>query len=88
MAATDSSLKTDLPIAREETTHEEAPPVPPTGDECRECAVCSYDMRPGEDLLSCPHCGARAHRSHFLEWAKIKRSCPNCHERLEQADFE
>jgi hypothetical protein len=86
--APQSVLEMDQPLTSEQATHKEVPPIPPPGDDGQRCVICRYDMRPGEDVLTCPHCGARAHRSHFLEWAKIKRSCPKCHETLEQTDFQ
>jgi predicted RNA-binding Zn-ribbon protein involved in translation (DUF1610 family) len=87
MMAPHTVLEMDQPLTSKEAAHGEAAATPPN-DGGRRCVVCGYDIRSGEDVLSCPHCGVRAHRSHFLEWARIKRSCPKCHEILEQTDFQ
>ncbi|MHA1264714.1 MAG: PCI domain-containing protein [Candidatus Helarchaeota archaeon] len=43
------------------------------------CMVCNLTINPAkEEIVYCPHCNAPAHRSHLIEWIKIKRTCPNC----------
>jgi len=79
---------TNQPPVGQEIHVEEASLAPPACGRPEQCVVCSHDLSSREAVLACPHCGARAHRSHFLEWAKIKRSCPQCHETLEQTDFQ
>jgi Zn finger protein HypA/HybF involved in hydrogenase expression len=51
------------------------------------CCVCKLPMTPHKAEAWCPHCFARAHRSHLLEWVKIKGFCPNCSADLKLLDF-
>jgi predicted RNA-binding Zn-ribbon protein involved in translation (DUF1610 family) len=76
------------PLAVEGPQPVEEPSAPPMAGKGPRCIVCSYPIKPGEAALACPHCGARAHRSHFLEWIKIKRTCPKCQQPLEPSDLE
>ncbi|MEM1659156.1 MAG: hypothetical protein QXK94_09000 [Candidatus Jordarchaeales archaeon] len=52
----------------------------------RKCVVCLCEVKPSEDILTCPFCGAIGHRSHFLEWLKVKALCPNCKKSLKERD--
>lgn len=47
------------------------------------CTVCNNSIVPLDSTLSCPHCGGRAHRIHFLEYLKVKGTCPNCRANLD-----
>lgn len=47
------------------------------------CIVCSMPITHIDSTLSCPHCETSAHRIHFLEYLKVKASCPNCHNKLD-----
>lgn len=51
------------------------------------CIVCSFPIYNFEKLLKCPKCCTLAHRSHFLEWIKIKGYCPKCQASLKYVDF-
>lgn len=46
------------------------------------CSVCRKVIIAGKDTLVCPNCGALSHRSHILEWLKVKGTCPSCGKRL------
>ena len=50
------------------------------------CSVCNTNIVPGDSIVGCPHCGAQGHRDHFLEWIKIRGTCPNCKEKLSRLD--
>ncbi len=42
------------------------------------CSVCLSKIESSEDILKCPYCEAIAHKSHLLEWLKLKGVCPVC----------
>ncbi len=43
------------------------------------CMVCNLIISPSKDeIIYCPHCSSPAHRTHLIEWIKIKGFCPNC----------
>jgi hypothetical protein len=42
------------------------------------CMICAFAFRNEEPILSCPHCGALAHRIEMLEWLHVKGLCPAC----------
>lgn len=46
------------------------------------CMVCARLIDADELILSCPHCGGQAHRSHLEEWLKSKGVCPMCRRKL------
>ena len=52
------------------------------GEIIDQCTVCQLAIYEKEEVLKCPHCGASAHKSHLLEWVKIKGYCPNCSNNL------
>jgi sporulation-control protein spo0M len=52
-----------------------------------ECMVCDLELKPGEDVVWCPHCGNPAHRAHLIEWIRSKHACPMCRENLSDRDF-
>lgn len=58
------------------------------------CMVCSGSIVPLDSTLSCPNCRGRAHRIHFLEYLKVKGTCPGCrvdldsHELIDDAQVE
>ncbi len=47
------------------------------------CIICSMPITHIDSTLSCPHCEGTAHRIHFLEYLKVKASCPNCQNTLD-----
>ncbi|MFB0563847.1 MAG: RING finger domain-containing protein, partial [Candidatus Lokiarchaeia archaeon] len=51
------------------------------------CSICNNELGSGDVVVSCPHCGAQGHRDHFLEWIKIRGTCPNCKEGLNRLDI-
>jgi len=43
------------------------------------CIVCNLVINPSnEEVVYCSHCHSPAHRSHLIEWVKIKGFCPVC----------
>ena len=43
------------------------------------CMVCNLIINPSEEeIIYCPYCNSPAHRSHLIEWIKIKGICPRC----------
>lgn len=51
------------------------------------CTVCHQTIEYGESILLCPHCNARAHRVHLLEYLKVKGTCPNCQADLDEFEL-
>ncbi|MHA1271654.1 MAG: RING finger domain-containing protein [Candidatus Helarchaeota archaeon] len=41
-----------------------------------QCPICRTEKR--EELIECPSCNTRFHKRCFLEWIKIKGTCPIC----------
>jgi hypothetical protein len=58
--------------------------APPTENVC---CVCKLPITQNQEEAWCPYCFARAHRTHLLEWVKIKGSCPSCSAELKLMDF-
>lgn len=50
------------------------------------CILCKRQIDFSDDWLKCPHCEELAHRSHLLEWVKVKGTCPNCRQPLRPSD--
>ena len=46
------------------------------------CPICKSIMSAKETTISCPSCGVKAHKDHFLEYIKIHGTCPKCGKRL------
>ncbi|MFX1577384.1 MAG: RING finger protein [Promethearchaeota archaeon] len=46
------------------------------------CCVCRLQIRDGEQMVYCPHCGNPAHYRHLAEWVKMKGTCPICRNRI------
>ncbi|MCK5185071.1 MAG: E3 ubiquitin protein ligase [Candidatus Heimdallarchaeota archaeon] len=59
-----------------------------TANLSEKCIVCKRQIRKGERIVSCPHCKAVAHYSHFVEWLKVQGECPSCHARLKVDDIK
>lgn len=51
------------------------------------CIVCKLSIYASEQITKCPICNFVAHRTHLLEWIKIKGKCPNCKANLKYTDF-
>ncbi|MCK4237785.1 MAG: E3 ubiquitin protein ligase [Candidatus Lokiarchaeota archaeon] len=47
------------------------------------CPVCEKSIEIFDEQVICPVCGAKAHKNHFFEWVKMKKSCPVCKKALE-----
>ena len=43
-----------------------------------ECVICRHTIEHESDVINCPTCNSIFHCNHFLEWIKIKGSCPIC----------
>jgi hypothetical protein len=44
----------------------------------QKCAVCEFEVFPGDQVVICPACKAQGHRAHMLEFVKAKGMCPVC----------
>ncbi|NVM02547.1 MAG: hypothetical protein HWN67_09445 [Candidatus Helarchaeota archaeon] len=42
------------------------------------CSVCLSKVESSEEVLKCPYCDTISHKSHLLEWLKLKGVCPVC----------
>jgi len=51
------------------------------------CMVCHHPIEFADSVLICPHCQGQAHRVHFLEYLKVKGSCPNCQADLDEFEL-
>ena len=60
---------------------------PTCGEKAVKCPVCMATIEFGDDFVKCPHCNTLAHRSHLLEWIKIKGICPVCRKILKDIDI-
>ncbi|MDO8057039.1 MAG: hypothetical protein Q6361_09285 [Candidatus Hermodarchaeota archaeon] len=52
------------------------------------CIVCHQTLHQADSILECPHCHGKAHRVHFLEWLKVKGTCPACRATLDSHDLK
>ena len=53
-----------------------------TFETVEKCAVCSFWLYEGEEILLCPSCHAQGHRTHLLEFLKTKGFCPMCNQKM------
>jgi phage FluMu protein Com/ribosomal protein L32 len=67
----------------EATILAEATVCPHCGSPQPICIVCHRSIVPLDSILSCPHCQGQAHRIHFLEYLKVKGTCPRCNTDLD-----
>ena len=67
--------------------HEEENPLH-LGEKIGICIVCQLPMYELEELIKCPTCFTLAHKSDFLEWIKIKGTCPSCGASLKYIDYK
>ncbi len=65
---------------------EETAPTPSSGLQ-HLCMVCNSAIVTTDSALQCPHCGGKAHRSHFLEYLKVKGACPHCQTQLDPPEL-
>ncbi|MFX1476162.1 MAG: hypothetical protein ACFFCO_11885 [Promethearchaeota archaeon] len=59
---------------------------PDCGATQRRCIVCHQFIGQEELYSRCPRCEQLAHRSHLLEWIRVKGTCPYCKRRLRARD--
>ncbi|MFX1476161.1 MAG: hypothetical protein ACFFCO_11880 [Promethearchaeota archaeon] len=52
------------------------------------CMLCKRQIDFNEDWVKCPHCEELAHRTHLLEWIRVKGTCPNCRQPLRPRDLD
>jgi predicted RNA-binding Zn-ribbon protein involved in translation (DUF1610 family) len=52
------------------------------------CPVCKSDIRIGDPVVSCPHCGILAHRDHLLEYLHVNGNCPSCGKHLNEKEVK
>ena len=52
------------------------------------CMVCHHTLHQADAILECPHCQGKAHRVHFLEWLKVKGTCPACRTTLDARELK
>jgi len=50
------------------------------------CPVCEKSIEIFDEQVQCPICNTKAHKNHFIEWARMKKSCPVCKKALEVSD--
>jgi hypothetical protein len=60
----------------------------PTSGPQHLCMVCNGIIQSTESALQCPNCEGNAHRTHFLEYLKVKGSCPHCENQLDARDLK
>jgi hypothetical protein len=52
------------------------------------CRICDLHIVHGDEILQCPRCKAYAHKTHLIEWVKVKGYCPVCGVDVEESkDF-
>lgn len=51
---------------------------PKCGSELEKCIICNLVIGKNQKIAKCPSCGGLAHRTHFLEYLRIKTQCPTC----------
>ncbi|MFX1299569.1 MAG: zinc ribbon domain-containing protein [Promethearchaeota archaeon] len=71
----------------EATIHADETVCPHCGTPLPICSVCQHSIEYGESILICPHCNSQAHRTHILEFLKVKGTCPNCEEDLDEYEL-
>ncbi|MHA2246065.1 MAG: leucine-rich repeat domain-containing protein [Candidatus Hodarchaeales archaeon] len=47
-----------------------------------DCQICRKRINYGDQIFQCPHCFCSFHEDHLREWLKLKRKCPNCHNKI------
>jgi len=46
------------------------------------CAVCGKNIEIFDEVAGCPLCEVKAHKEHFIDWVRMKHSCPVCKKSL------
>ena len=52
------------------------------------CEICKDYIRDDEAVSTCPFCHKDFHESEFLEWLKVKASCPVCKKEIDLWEFQ
>jgi Zn finger protein HypA/HybF involved in hydrogenase expression len=52
------------------------------------CLVCDLDMHSADALVLCPHCSNVFHKSHLIQWVRLKKRCPACGEHLYESEIK
>jgi tetratricopeptide (TPR) repeat protein len=52
------------------------------------CIICNLPIERGEEILRCPSCGNKAHKTHMLEWLHVNKYCPACYALISQSTLE
>ncbi len=52
------------------------------------CAICQNYIKSEEATAICPFCGTKLHKTEFLEWIKVKASCPVCENEIDLWEFQ
>ena len=49
-------------------------------DECKNniCMICKLEIRIGDRVNQCPHCGCFFHKEHLGDWMRENDNCPVC----------
>jgi len=42
------------------------------------CVICMLEINPNNSVYKCPNCGAIGHRACFIEWSRLRGTCPIC----------
>ncbi len=48
------------------------------------CTICKSPIFHLDEQIQCPFCSVFFHRRAFLEWMKIRGTCPNCNSKMNQ----
>ncbi|MFX1518823.1 MAG: hypothetical protein ACFFCD_02715 [Promethearchaeota archaeon] len=48
------------------------------------CMVCKLPLKRSHhaDIVKCPYCGVKAHKTHLFDWLRIRNACPFCRREL------
>jgi predicted RNA-binding Zn-ribbon protein involved in translation (DUF1610 family) len=60
----------------------------PKAQKTETCTVCGGELKRGDDVVWCPHCGKLAHRRHLIDWIRSNKTCPACGKGLNEQDYE
>ncbi|NVM04089.1 MAG: zinc ribbon domain-containing protein [Candidatus Helarchaeota archaeon] len=52
------------------------------------CEICQNYINSEETTAICPFCGTILHKAEFLEWIKVKASCPICKNEIDLWEFQ
>jgi tetratricopeptide (TPR) repeat protein len=52
------------------------------------CIICNLALRKTDEVVRCPSCGNKAHKTHMLEWLHVNKYCPACYSLISEATLE